>query len=478
MLSEYAFIAMNRFLYGADETSLRALSGDKSHGQVKQWLISQLSAYELPVVNWSSKQAITAYYEYNQAKKSKQANSMLANSPSPEQPNYKTSYKKLANRAITLAEHTALHNINHKQALQARLLDFFSNHFSVSQQNQAMRLLAPTLEVEAIAPNLHQTFADMLKAVIQHPAMLLYLNNEKSTGPNSRVAIKQKGQKGQKKQNKASRSLNENLAREILELHTLGVDAGYSQEDVIELAKAISGWSIGNVKRREAPGFLFRAFSHEPGKRHVLGKAYPERKYKAGAQQGLSVLDDLAMHPNTAKHISFKLAKHFVSDHPSQPMVEAMTRAWLKSNGHIPSVMTALINHEDSWSSAAQKFKSPREFVVSTMRATNISKLKPELHRTLTILGQGFFNAGSPAGYGDEQNTWLGSGALNSRIEWANHFAGSATKRGAKSVDVLALANRVLGPLLHDDTLQALKRAESKQQALALFLMSPEFQRR
>lgn len=471
MHSEYAYIAMNRFLYGTDNKSFDALQSKSSLPQVKQWLISQLFEYKLDKNQWNSKKAIVGYYHFKQAQK--QDEKMMQSDASTSKPQSKTIREELLKSTINLAEQTALANINHQQALQSRLLDFFSNHFSVTRQNFAMTLLAPTLEVEAIAPNLHLKFSDMLKAVIQHPAMLLYLNNEQSSGPNSPLVTRQK------RNNKSPlRGLNENLAREILELHTLGVNGGYAQQDIIELAKAISGWSIGNAKREEPPEFKFRAFIHEPGTRTILAKRYPQTKSRLKHQQGLEVLNDLALHPATASHVCYKLAKHFIADKPNKSIVTSMTQAWLDTDGDIPSVITSMINHDESWSPTLQKFKTPREFVISACRACDHTTLRPELYRTLVILGQGLFDAGSPAGYPDAQNAWLGVSALNSRIEWADHFAGIVTKRKATNLDVIALANRVLGPFLGDDTLQAIKQAESKQQALALFLMSPEFQRR
>lgn len=467
MLNDYAYIAMNRFLYGTDAFSYKALQGKRSIYEIQQWLIEQLQEYRLDSQLWSSQEAINGYYQFKQAQTQETKSSANKSSMLPKM-NSGNLRKKLVNQSIKLAEHTALANINHKQALQSRLLDFFSNHFSVSRQNLPMTLLSPTLEVEAIAPNLHLNFANMLKAVIQHPAMLLYLNNEQSSGPNSKAVQRQKNNKKKK-----IRGLNENLAREILELHTLGVDAPYTQQDVIELAKGITGWSVGSVKRNEPAAFKFRPFTHEPGARVLLGKTYPQAQN--GQQQGLSMLNDIAIHPATAQHISYKLAKHFIADSPSKGMVDSMARTWLKTNGHIPSVIETLIKHKESWSLTLQKFKTPREFVISTCRACGVTKLRPDLYRTLVILGQGMFEAGSPAGYEDDQNAWLGASALNSRIEWTSHFSNAVANN---KKDILELANRTLGPLLSDDTLQTIRRAESKQQALTMLLMSPEFQRR
>lgn len=479
MPSEFTYIAMNRFSYGADKRSVTALAASDSLEDAQNWLIKQLSPYELPSANWNSSKAIVGYYHYKEQEK--RAKKKLENLFVTEQKkaltvamqSYKSSRRSLVESSKLLAQQTALAHINSSQALQSRLLDFFSNHFSVSRTNLAMTLLAPTLEVEAIAPNLTQHFSDMLGAVTQHPAMLLYLNNENSTGANSKVAERQR-----KKKRGKVKGLNENLAREILELHTLGVGSGYTQTDVIELAKSITGWSIGSVKRKEPPGFKFRKQSNEPGTRTVLGKAYKMHNTKGGNQQGLAILSDLAEHKATAKHLCQKLAKHFIADKPSSDLVNKMQSTWINTKGHIPSVMKVLIMHKDSWQISSQKLKTPREFVLSACRACGVSKPAPNLYNTLEILGHGFFNSGSPAGYPDEQEDWLGASALNSRIEWANHFASVISKRSGGKREPAELANFALGPLLSSNTLDFIKRAESKQQALALMLMSPDFQRR
>jgi uncharacterized protein (DUF1800 family) len=485
MPNKYAYIAMNRFTGGADKKSLELLVKLNTIKQAQTWLSNQLRPYNLPNINWSSQQAISGFYKYQDLKNSvnnaaiKQAqilqdpkNTMLVQGLDEDKiQNQKNKRKDLVTSARDLAQQTALAGINSEQPLQAHLLDFFSNHFSVSRSNLFMTTLAPTLEVEAIAPNLTETFADMLQAVIQHPAMLRYLNNERSTGPASIV-----GKRQRKNNKKKARGLNENLAREILELHTLGVGSGYTQKDVIELAKAITGWSIGSVKRKETAGFLFRKKTNEPGTRTLLGKIY--KMPSNGNTQGLAILKDLAQHPATAKHLSTKIAKHFIADNPPADLVGAMEKTWIDTKGHLPSVIKTLIKHKDSWQQRAQKLKTPREFVISACKACGVAKPSPNLYNTLEILGHGLFNAGSPAGYPDDQKAWLGASALNSRIEWANHFASVMTKRRKSEAEPTDLAHFALGPLLSSDTLQYIKRAESKQQALALLLMSPDFQRR
>jgi uncharacterized protein (DUF1800 family) len=453
MSSVEAYIAANRFGYGASQNTISTINGSP-----KDWLIAQLKPYDLPVHPWTSliaRQQAEAYRQQQKATKKQQKESTAAMmSMTPE-----ISIKDISNQSDALGLDTFLHSISTAQPLQARLLDFFSNHFSVSITNRETRLLAPTLEREAILPHLTGSFTEMLLAVETHPAMLLYLNNNVSVGPNSRVGKRRK-----------KKGLNENLAREILELHTLGVNGGYSQQDVTEFAKAITGLTIGNTKRNESPGFVFRKATHEPGERTILGVHYAANDVTMGQAQ--AILKMLANHPSTATHICTKLAQHFISDNPDPKSVERMVRAWHKTSGHIPSVVKELILHPTSWLPAASKFKTPRDLVISACRACELSETKPSLPKMLAILGQAPFSAGSPAGYSDESLAWSGPNPLMTRIEWANHFAGQV------KLSPMHIAQHSIGPLLSEHTQQHIERAESKRQAIALLLMSPEFQRR
>ncbi|MDT0595894.1 DUF1800 domain-containing protein [Glaciecola petra] len=462
MSSEYAYIGMNRFGLGADNKSVNTLNANSDLPVVQSWLINQLSEYKLPAYKWTSNKAMRSHVELRKQRDN------TGNNESKQQAYTKTR-RAFINEVRQMAEQTAVHNLNHLQPMQARLLDFFSNHFSVSRNNLPMTMLAPTLEAEAIGPNLHMRFSDILVAVTKHPAMLIYLNNEASIGPNSNLGKKRKGKK-------ARSGLNENLSREILELHTLGVNGGYTQADVTELAKAITGWSVASVRRGEEPGFVFRAQAHELGDRFILGKKYKQMPLRERVQTGYLVLKDLAKQKATAKHLSTKLVRHFIADSPPMTIVNAMVEKWLNTDGHIPSVMGAMIMHKDSWNKNQNKYKTPREFVVSSMRAFNVKKSAPRLYQTLELMGQGFFNSGSPAGYADVEDAWLSTSALNTRIEWASHFASFLAKR--KQLDPVSAAKTALGPFLTSATLNAIKRAESKEMALAVMLLSPEFQRR
>jgi uncharacterized protein (DUF1800 family) len=298
----------------------------------------------------------------------------------------------------------------------------------------------------------------MLLAVEQHPAMLIYLNNEKSFGPNSRLAKKRKI------------GLNENLSREIMELHTLGVDSGYTQKDVIELAKGITGWSVKNFKKENDTGFIFRPYGHEPGSRLLLGKKYNQK----GVIQGEQMLRDLAMNSKTITHVCTKIAHHFVSQKPPPALIKKMESTWVKTQGNIKQIMLTLFNAEEAWITTPQQFKSPRDFVISTFRAITPKKSNNKaLLYSLTNLGQKPFDAGSPAGFSDNESNWLGASALMARIDWSMMVAGNQKRINSEKV-----MNHTLGDSVSQHTYQTVMRAESREQSVALLLMSPEFQRR
>ncbi|MCG8375378.1 MAG: DUF1800 domain-containing protein, partial [Chlorobiales bacterium] len=378
----------------------------KSLTSPKQWLADQLKPLQYENDSWTSEKAIqelsTFYQEKkNQKKAGKETTSTM------------TGRKRIVNKSILTAVDTVVHAIKTELSFQARLLDFFSNHFSVSSNNLKMQALAPTLEREAIAPRLSGSFADLLIAVESHPAMITYLNNEQSAGPDSWLGKRKK-----------HRGINENLAREILELHTLGVDGGYTQKDVGQLALAITGWSVGTPGRGEFPGFKFRNALHQPGHKMVMGKTYSQ----TGVEQGKHILQDIAVHPSTARFVSFKLARHFIADHPHEKLVKDISDTWLASGGDIPTVVTHLIDHPLSWLKEQRKFKTPREFVISSCRACGKrSGNRMGLFTSLVTLGQRPFNAGSPAGYGDTRDEWDGGEALIKRIEWADKFSSYVT---------------------------------------------------
>ena len=359
-----------------------------------------------------------------------------------------------------------------------RLVHFWSNHFAVSADKGVVYGLAGTLENEAIRPHVGGRFVDLLTAVEQHPAMIAFLDNQFSVGKDSSAALaasRSRSRFADDRQPKRQFGINENLAREILELHTLGVNGGYSQADVTSFAQIITGWSIGGGKGRLAGGvpgrFYFRDNLHEPGPKVFLGKTYAEQ----GRRQGEAVLADLARRPETANFIATKLVRHFIADDPPRAAVDRLARAFLSSGGDLPAVYAALVESPEAWDANARKFKTPEDFVFSTLRALNVSPAQPEeVIRAFDLLGQRQYTPGSPAGWPDTSKSWDGSDALMHRVLWASRV-GAKYESGVEPTDLAAAS---LGAYARPETLTALRRAASSGQAVALLLMSPEFQRR
>lgn len=353
-----------------------------------------------------------------------------------------------------------------------RLVWFWSNHFTVSAEKALVFALVGSFEREAIRPHVTGYFTDMLLAATRHPAMILYLDNHLSV----REGWQSRGLRASRSTAfPAPRALNENLAREILELHTLGVNGGYSQADVTEFARVITGWAVRPTMfdlDDTSPGFVFVPERHQPGTRKLLGKNYPED----GIAQGEAVLRDIATHPATATFIATKLARHFIADEPPPEAVRRIARAFLDTAGHLPSVYKALLDCPEAWQWPLAKLKSPIEFVTSGLRALpGLHKADPRgLYATLRGMGQRPFFAPSPQGWPDTAAAWTGGDALWKRIEWAGIVASRIGSRG----DPLRLADASYGPALGAQTRSAIARAESREQGLALWLASPEFQRR
>ena len=341
-----------------------------------------------------------------------------------------------------------------------RWVMFWSNHFCVSHQKGPVRGIAGAYEREAIRPHAFGRFADMVRAVEQHPAMLIYLDNQISLGPNSQAG-KNRG-----------RGLNENLAREILELHTLGVDGGYTQDDVTNFARIITGWSVGNLNQpmTEAGKFFFARNRHEPGAWTVVAKRYEDE----GRRSGEKVLDDLARHPSTARHIARKLARHFVSDAAPASLIATLEAAFRKSDGNLLEVAKVLIAAPEAWSAPAKKIVPPYDFVIALARGFDVKTKPGELVRLAGVLGQPLWQVPAPKGWPDTDDAWMGPSAIRERLRIAEKVA----REVAPGIDPRLLAEDLLGTAISNETRQAVARAETREQGLELIAMSPEFLRR
>jgi len=485
MLTKDGAIAANRFGLGARPRDGRSLGGDP-----KGWLEAQLDAPHAPPPSGppESARVLAEVRDLRVARQiAVQARANLERPP--EQPSTTPPSPGIDEQAIRefgtfVREHYAAQTAQrHKLAIETdtpfveRLVHFWSNHFAVSADKQPVAPIVGLYEQEAIRPHVTGNFYDLLLAAERHPAMIVYLDNQTSMGPSSQAATFVRRSRGR------DLGLNENLGREILELHTLGVDGGYTQADVTELAKVLTGWSIGGTLGEGrpllarfggdpgAPGeFHFRAAMHEPGDKTILGQRYRER----GVGEGEEALRALALHPKTASHLAAKLARHFVADDPPPALVERLARVYLDSEGELTNVYRALLDANESWREPLAKFKTPHDFAISAYRLLDAApeNLQP-VTAFLTQAGQRPYTPGSPAGWPDIAASWNGGDALLKRIE----FATAAGRRVGDRIDPATRAGEVLGAL-GEHTTMSIRGAESGAQAFALLLSSPEFQRR
>jgi uncharacterized protein (DUF1800 family) len=356
-----------------------------------------------------------------------------------------------------------------------RLVWFWSNHFCVSADKVVA--MAGAYEREAIRAHVLGRFADMLGAVERHPAMLFYLDNVQSMGAHSIAGINR------------DRGLNENFAREILELHTLGVRTGYTQEDVTSFANVLTGWSWIDPSEPDHGGtFVFIKRLHEPGEQVVLGQHYHEDN----VEQGGAVLAALARHPATAQHIARKLACHFVADEPPPSLVAKLVKTFQASDGSLKELAKTLVVSEESWAPQRTKLKPPAEWIVGMLRISDPdNQLPPDgigmtpphpagprkwpIGRVLAVhaaLGQPLWRPPAPKGYADTVAAWIDG--IPRRLDVASEVAG----RLPNWIDPTALLDSALGPLASEETRRTVARAESRAQAFALLIMAPEFLRR
>ncbi|MES2938718.1 MAG: DUF1800 domain-containing protein [Pseudomonadota bacterium] len=448
-------IALNRF-------GLGARPDEAPPADPQRWLLSQLDKYEALPAAWKPVSHTPTLLEawLAQQRAARQA-------PEGQRAGVREAYlRKSREEYIAAAGARANSALQTTTPFAERLVHFWSNHFAVSVDKLLVIGLAGGFEADAIRPHIMGRFEDLLFAVVRHPAMLLYLDQAQSVGPASLAGVRAQDRPRR-------RGLNENLAREILELHTLGVRSGYTQDDVTEFARALTGWTLPADDMADgAASFRFVPALHEPGPRTVLGRSYAE----GGEQQARAIIRDLAASPATARHIARKLARHFVADDPPPALVERLANTFSRTGGDLASVYRELVAAPQAWQPASAKFKSPWDWAISAYRALGRGEM-PATRATslLTQLGQPVWRPGSPAGYDDGAATWAAPDALLRRVEVAQRIAMQA----GDGIDARALAPRVLpGGALGEATAGAIARAESGGTALALLLVSPEFLRR
>ncbi|WP_310473879.1 DUF1800 domain-containing protein [Sandarakinorhabdus sp.] len=482
-----AAIALNRF-------GLGARPGDSAPADPRGWLLAQVGQFDphpAVIAALPDAAAMTLQYRQNLGQLRRQGVVGVRRPGDPEPPKdpeaeaaremganaaqrerrqaFAQAYGGQVNARLTLSLTTAT-------PFAERLVHFWANHFAISTDKLATATMGGPLEFEAIRPTITGRFVDMLLAVTRHPGMQFYLDQAQSIGPNSLL-----GQAARRRNAPRQPGLNENLAREILELHTLGA-GNYTQADVAGLARALTGWSIGGflgggfVRRplgvAAADGqFVFQPNWHEPGSVTVAGKPYRQN----GEAQALAILNDLALHPLTARRLAFKLARHFVADAPPPALVERMAAAYLASGGQLPALYQALIDAPEAWAAPLAKFKTPWDWLVSSLRALGRGSVPPlQAIGALRELGQPVWRPGSPAGWEDDAARWAAPDALLRRVEVASRIAAPL----AATLDARSLAPRILPGTLSPATASAIARAESPAEGLALLLVAPEFLRR
>lgn len=347
------------------------------------------------------------------------------------------------------------HAASTQSPFRERLVWFWTNHFTISLRRGECAAVAGSFVEEAIRPHVTGRFEDMVLAVMRHPAMLLYLDNVNSVGPNS--PANRTGRRG----------LNENLARECLELHTVGAGGGYSQADVTSLARILTGWTLD--LRSDQPGFVFDTAMHEPGAHTVMGRVFPP-----GEAGGLEALRFLAAHPSTHRFLATKLVRHFVADEPPPRAVARIEAALRDSNGNLGAAAAAVVGLEEAWDPPATKFRPPQDLLIAAVRALGgPSANTPDLLRFVAALGQQLWVAPAPNGWPDQAAAWTSPEAMMRRIDWTYAFAARIGQR-----DPMEIADNAMGPFLRPATRDAIANAGSRREALTILLTSPEFQRR
>jgi len=473
-----AALALHRFGFGPVAGSIAAIADDPRGAllaDLERAGAGRVAAAQLP----NSAQAARSLFEFRAerlakeklAQRAKQAaeaegmGSAAANAPNPDGDAQTPAPQAAQNQNPPPALPVQLIQNEGKVRIEAavaadigfveRLVWFWSNHFCVSADKIVS--MAGAYEREAIRPHVLGRFVDILTAVETHPAMLFYLDNGLSIGPNSTAGINR------------DKSLNENLAREILELHTLGVRTGYSQDDVTRFANVLTGWTwVAFGEPSHGGEFVFVKRMHEPGEQTVIGKAYPD----TGVNQGRAVLADLARQPATAVHIAHKFARHFVADQPPPSLVDKLAKSFTDSDGNLKELARTLIAAEEAWTPERTKLKRPAEWIISALRLTGAQWVIGRVMGGQALLGEPLWRPPAPNGFADDESEWIDG--LSQRIDAADNFSGGAAER----LDPVALAEAGLGPLASAETRNTVARAQSRAQALVLLLMSPEFLRR
>ncbi|HET6158858.1 MAG TPA: DUF1800 domain-containing protein [Dongiaceae bacterium] len=446
-----ALIATQRFGLGAGPGELAQVASDP-----RGWLQSQIGVDEpIPGITSSAERVVALAEARQEVRAMKQADAKNSDAFAQLKAQQRDAYLSDVSARLGAA-------IASEAPFAERWIRFWSNHFTVSITRPIISGLVVPFENEAVRPHAFGRFADLALAVVRHPAMLLYLDNARSIGPNSQLGRRKEA------------GLNENLARELMELHTLGVNGGYSQDDVRALAKILTGWTIARPGRMArfldaVPGtFGFAAAAHEPGEKILLGRRYADN----GEAEGIAAIRDLCAHPATAQHVARKIALHFLADEPPQTAVASLADAFTVSGGDLAAVAQRLIALSESWSLPMIKARPPEEWLIAMRRAFAIDGDVPARKSVgvLQQLGQVPFAAPSPAGWPEDSSGWLGPEALMARLD----FAGAAAQR-IRVAQPATMTDQILGSGVTEESRLQIERAPSAADAVALLLVSPEF---
>jgi uncharacterized protein (DUF1800 family) len=486
---QLAALAAHRFGFGPRPGELRAIAGDP-RGWVKSQLGPQATLPAPIAALPSAEDDLWAFGRWLVRRRLNGANAQRLEERAERQgisqeelrsieDEFVANFRERVTNAVSARINAAIAS---DQPVHERLVHFWANHFTVSTAKPAAVALPPSFEKDAIRPNVGGRFADMLLASTKHPGMIVYLDNWLSIGPNSQAAREPRRARRIPGGGRAS-GINENLGREILELHTLGVNGGYTQADVQALAAIITGWTYERPRLRELVResggdrtgpqlFEFDADAHEPGAKTLLGRSYRQD----GVAQGEAALGDLAHHSSTARFIATKLCRHYIADAPPPATVARVERAFRDSQGDLRITMEAVVDSREAWETPFAKFKRPEEYAITLLRAADVRELPNNAAiASLTAMGQRPYAAPGPDGWADSADAWLTADLVWKRIEFAQAYG---ERVGRADLDPVQVGEACLGPLMSDETRTAVRRAESPAQGLALLFGAPEMQRR
>ena len=478
--SERASHALNRLAFGPRPLDAAAIQAQGPEAWLKDFIAAQLNPSSLsPTPELQSRLAEMDTLQLNEGQlvsRYREAQK-LKREAKKQDPEGKVDARRELVRPVVLqaGSQRLLRAMESPAQLEEVLVDFWFNHFNVFVGKNVVSVLVGDYERRAIRPHVLGSFRDMLGATAKHPAMLVYLDNVQSVAPGYEPP---RGRFGANANVQRATGLNENYARELMELHTLGVDGGYTQHDVTELARMLTGWTVDYRKLAFSSSYLdlfeFDPRRHDRGVKQWLGRTVNP----GGVHEGEMALDVLATHPATARHIAYQLAQAFVADEPPPALVKRMADRFLATQGQLKPVMQTMLESDEFWSREAYgaKFKTPYQYLLSSLRAIDApppADMQPLLG-SLAQAGMPLYGAQTPDGYKNVASAWMNPEALAQRIQLAKTLNDRLKRRGAMGTeDLLA----TLGPQISDRTRKTVA-AEPPREQLALLLGSPDFMRR